>query len=193
MVVLEVIGGNFMKKQTVMILLLLSVLLNVILGISQLQSGSDSRIDYAFSELKGDPEEKLLEVINGANRTLKIAIYNIDNENIAEAIMNAKLRGVEVQVIVDQENAENDDTKEILSSFSNAGIPIKKNTHDKMHLKLTIADSETVVTGSYNYTEESTEENQELLVSIQTEKLAAEWDDLFNQLWESKDYQTWEN
>ena len=180
-----------MKKVALIIILTVSILLNITLVLSKLIEKEDRQIDYSFSNIKGNPEEQLVEVINEAKSTLKIAIYNLDNEEIAEAILDAKKRGVDVQLITDEDKAANNDTKDILADFTKEDIPMKVNTNNKMHLKLTIADGTTIVTGSFNYTDNSIEENQEVLLAIKSSNLAGEWEEVFTELWESSDYQTW--
>ena len=181
-----------MKKLTLSILLVVSILLNISLLFLYQQEPDDIKVDYSFSNVKGEPEKQLLEVINNAKDTLKIAIYNLDNEEIADAMVEAKKRGVEVQVITDEEKAANKDTKQLLTDFASKNIPIKINTQNKMHLKLTIADGKTIVTGSFNYTDNSIEENQEVLVSISSDNIAVKWEDIFDELWEGEEYQYWQ-
>jgi phosphatidylserine/phosphatidylglycerophosphate/cardiolipin synthase-like enzyme len=52
-----------------------------------------------------------------------------------------------------------------------------------MHLKVTIADSSTVTTGSYNYTNEATYDNDEVLVVIRDRDVARDWDNEFERMW----------
>jgi phosphatidylserine/phosphatidylglycerophosphate/cardiolipin synthase-like enzyme len=59
-----------------------------------------------------------------------------------------------------------------------------------MHLKVTIADDKTVTTGSYNYTDEATYDNDEVLVIINDQNIAQNWDNEFQSMWtDTTDYQ----
>jgi phosphatidylserine/phosphatidylglycerophosphate/cardiolipin synthase-like enzyme len=51
-----------------------------------------------------------------------------------------------------------------------------------MHLKMTVTD-DTVTTGSYNYTEEATKDNDEVLVIIKDSSTAKEWKTEFQNMW----------
>lgn len=149
---------------------------------------SETELSYAISEYQGSPEE---DVINNAKEELNIAIYNLDNENIVEAISAAAERGVSIKIIADGENTENKDSKKIIDELEALNIPVKINTDEKMHIKLTISDNETVVTGSFNYTKDSAEDNQEILLTVSDSKLTSAMNDTFNEMWDSGDLEEW--
>jgi phosphatidylserine/phosphatidylglycerophosphate/cardiolipin synthase-like enzyme len=56
-------------------------------------------------------------------------------------------------------------------------------------MKVTIADNSTVTTGSYNYTNEATYENDEVLVIIHDPTAAQDFSNEFQSMWsDSKNY-----
>ena len=152
---------------------------------------SDTEIASAFSNLVHNPKTLLLDAIKDANETLDIAIYNLQDEDIASAVLQAKKRGVSVRLITDAKKSKKKELAAILESFTNNGIMVKTNPSQKMHLKMTIVDKTLVTTGSFNYTEASAYENQEQLLTIRDEKLAREWTNNFTELWNSPHYETW--
>lgn len=152
---------------------------------------SNTVITSAFSNLVNDPKVLLLNAIKGANQTLDIAIYNLQDKDIAEAILQAKKRGVSVRLITDAKKAAKKERAAILKIFTENGIAVKTNRSQKMHLKMMIVDKTLVTTGSYNYTEASAYENQEQLLSIKNEGLAQEWTNSFTVLWNSPYYKSW--
>ncbi|MDF2647825.1 MAG: phospholipase family protein [Paenibacillus sp.] len=187
-------------RKSVCIFLISSIVANIILFkyIHKLKvartvsiENQHTMIDYSFSGLNGDPQILLIQVINGTISKLQIAIYNLDDEEIVNAIMKAKERGVSIQILTDEENADNKDTKVILTKFHKENIPIKINAKQKMHLKLTISDNKTAVVGSYNYTNQSAKENQELILAIHNGKLGTEWGNLFDEMWTSETNELW--
>jgi len=48
-------------------------------------------------------EQVIVDFIGGAQRTLDIAVQELDNEAIAQAILNARFRGVSVRMVVEQD------------------------------------------------------------------------------------------
>lgn len=146
---------------------------------------NNKQLSFSLSDIKGNPEEELLKVINNTKKELNIAIYNFDNEQISDALLNAKKRGVSIRIITDAKKAENNDSRVIFQKLKEHNIPIKINNEQKMHIKLSISDKKTVVTGSFNYTKKSAEENQEILLAINDIKMAKSMNKVFMELWES--------
>ena len=189
-------GGMILRKKIVTVFFIISLILNILLaGVivkgSIKEGAGDTKLSYAITGYKGNPEEDLINVINNTKKELNIAIYNLDNEDIVDAISEAAERGVTVRVIADGENTENEDSKEIFNELAKLNIPIKIDTNEKMHIKLTIADNQTVVTGSFNYTKDSAEDNQEVLLTVENSSLASSMNETFNELWNSSDLEDW--
>ena len=68
---------------------------------------SSSTIDYYFPRDGQAPKPALINVINSAKKNLDIAIYSFTDYDIADAVVNAKNRGVNVRIITDRECSEN--------------------------------------------------------------------------------------
>jgi phosphatidylserine/phosphatidylglycerophosphate/cardiolipin synthase-like enzyme len=169
------------------ILLIISLVVNLLLVGKIIIDSSETELSYAISGYQGSPEEELIEVINNTKEEINIAIYNLDNDNIVDAILAAVERDVSVKIIADGENTENKDSKEIFDELEALNIPVKVNTDEKVHIKLTISDNQTVATGSFNYTKDSAEDNQEVLLTVSDSELASSMNDTFNEMWASGD------
>ena len=52
-----------------------------------------------------------------------------------------------------------------------------------MHLKVSIIDDQTVTTGSYNYSEDASTRNDEVLVVLRDPTMAKAWEAEFNAMW----------
>jgi phosphatidylserine/phosphatidylglycerophosphate/cardiolipin synthase-like enzyme len=154
-------------------------------------AGNSTPVEYYFPRAGQDPVQPLINVINSANSSLDIAIYSLTKPDIVSAIAAAENRGVAVRIITDREQSGDKYQAKELLVLSNAGIPIKINSHQGlMHLKVTIADDKTVTTGSYNYTDEATYDNDEVLVIINDQNIAQNWDNEFQSMWtDTTDYQ----
>ena len=104
----------------------------------------------------GGIDEKLVAYINAATRTLDIAVYEFDLENVARAIAQAKARGVAVRMVTDSDtvNATRDNaTQTALKIVRDAGITIVPDERGAiMHHKFAVRDGEAVWTGSWNCT-----------------------------------------
>lgn len=150
-------------------------------------SGQQSDVSYYFSQEDRNLDMHLIDVINSSNKTLNIAIYSITKPNIVQAIVNAKKRGVDVKLITDREEANTRSEQTQLNIIKASNIPIKINTSTRyiMHLKVTIADSNVITSGSYNYTSNGTYGNDEVLIVISNHNTATDWTNEFNKMWSS--------
>ncbi|MFC5402351.1 phospholipase D-like domain-containing protein [Cohnella soli] len=148
-------------------------------------SGSgNAQIEYAFTQAGQHPEKMLDGVIDGAKKTLDISIYSLTEKSIVSAIVNAKKRGVVVRVISDKQEVEGKAQAAAMKKLVKAGIPIKINTFSGlMHEKVTVADGAVVTTGSFNYSAAASTKNDEVLVVIRDAKIAQDWTQEFEVMW----------
>ncbi|MEW4369549.1 phospholipase D-like domain-containing protein [Paenibacillus kandeliae] len=152
-------------------------------------TSTSTAIEYAFTSQGQDAEGMVVNAIKGATTSIDLAMYNLSRGKIIDALEEAKQRGVNVRIISDQSKASTADLQPLLD----AGIPIKINTFDgKMHEKLMLVDGKTALTGSFNYTKASSEENDEVIIAIHDQALVGKWVTVFDQMWnDTKRYADW--
>ena len=153
------------------------------------QPPATQSIDVAFSP---SPEAiRLIEnTISKAEASINVAAYSFTAENIADALIDAHRRGVDVRVLLDK--AQGKRHYRAIEEMQDAGIPIRINSHYAiMHDKYIIIDSKTVETGSFNFTASAERRNAENVIVIKNnKKLAHEYMDNWQQLWdEGEEYQ----
>lgn len=119
-----------------------------------------------FWTLHGSPpKQAVLTLLHHAERSLDVAIYDLNEPEIAGALEQAAARGVRVRMITDRRNLERSVEREIVRRLLAHQILVKQNDHDGlMHLKLIIADGRLVALGSYNFTITATNVNEEMFV-----------------------------
>ncbi len=126
--------------------------------------------------------DKLVKKIDSAKSSLYIAIYSFTLDDISDAVIRAKKRGVEVKVIYDSDqskNAASDDER-----LSNEGISVAyRNGSGYMHNKFTIIDMNIVATGSFNYSNNADTRNEENLLFLQSSGLAEAFKQNFDIIW----------
>lgn len=143
-----------------------------------------SEVSSYFSKDNGKPDQQLIKVISSSKSSLDIAIYSLTKQNIVDAIINAKERGVGVRLITDRAESKSKSESKQLQKLKDAGIPIKINTHKGlMHEKITIADKNIATTGSYNYTDAATKSNDEALVILHDSGTAKQFENEFERMW----------
>jgi len=139
--------------------------------------------DYAFAYLNN----LTVDAINASQKSVDIAMYSIFLNEMPEAILKAKDRGIKVRLIIDQFHVYPQISAQI-KQLVDAGIEIRtlRGTRDYgvMHNKIGIFDNKMVTTGSYNWTFSATFYNQENMLLTQhpiyTEGYIAYW----NWMWE---------
>ncbi|WP_310463480.1 phospholipase D family protein [Sphaerotilus sp.] len=109
----------------------------------------------------GDSCEKLLiESIHATRRSLRVQAYVFTSVPIAQAVKQAKERGIDVQVIVDKSQVGDKYTS--ATYLKNGGVPVVIDTKPAIaHNKVMIFDGRAVFTGSYNFTKSAETRNTE--------------------------------
>lgn len=124
-----------------------------------------------FFSPHGGCTDAIVDAISGAKRTVRVQAYSFTSWPIVEALIDAKQRRVDVQVILDKSNetarAAADD--ELLAAHIPTYIDAE---HAIAHNKIMIIDGTTVITGSFNFTNAAEERNAENLLLIQSSELA---------------------
>lgn len=133
------------------------------------------------------PEQVLVQLMNGATRTIDVAVYQLSQPSIIKAIIDAHKRGVAVRVLSDQTEYDSGTNVESFRALTKSGVPLKVQTHrGKMHLKVSIIDQEVVTTGSFNYTISAATRNDEVFLVIRDPAMALKWTERFEQMWSHK-------
>lgn len=102
--------------------------------------------------------------IQDADKFVYFAIYTFTRQDIADALLAAKHRGLDVRGIVDKSQSKSlDAQKSIVKDLQDAGIAIVMNDHNYiMHMKTVVTDKG-YVSGSYNWTAAATDNNDEII------------------------------
>lgn len=151
------------------------------------QGSSNITVQYYFPRAGQKPEPVLVNMIGSAKSSIDVAVYSFTDRDIADALIDAKKRGVAVRVISDRECSQERSQEKLLTSLKHTGIPVKVNSHaGLMHLKVTITDQAAVATGSFNYTYSAESENDEAFVVLNDKKAAGDFKNEFSCMWNDK-------
>ncbi|MGB0423053.1 MAG: phospholipase D-like domain-containing protein [Flavobacteriales bacterium] len=134
-----------------------------------------------------DMNDTIAAYILRAENTVDMAIYNINNSVLVDAINTAQSNGVQIRYIAQGTNAN------IGIGDFNAGIPLQYREDDNgsgMHNKFCIIDAEStenavVITGSTNWTTGNLTTDYNNAIFIQDESLAKAYTIEFNEMWGS--------
>lgn len=123
-----------------------------------------TRILYSLDAKHNDQE--IIALIDAAQTHIYFAIYEFTLIDVADALVAAKQRGVDVRGLVDSGEAASSYDAPVIAELKAAGIPVATEHHSDskgiMHIKAIVTDSAYAL-GSYNWTASATKENDELL------------------------------
>ncbi len=113
-----------------------------------------------------------------ARTSIDMQAYNFTEPQIAQALLDAKARGVNVRLISDKSGPhERDGKTEVLAM---AGIPVWIDYSPRIaHNKVMVIDNAEVLTGSFNWTVSADQHNAENLVIIESLQVAASYETNF--------------
>lgn len=140
----------------------------------------------------GGIDEKFVAFVNSANKTLDIAAYEFDLENVAQAMAQARARGVTIRMVTDSDtiNATRDEvTQKALKIVRDAAIPIVPDERAPiMHDKFAVRDGEEIWTGSWNLTVGDTYRLNNNAVRMRSPELARLYTQEFEQMFVQKKF-----
>lgn len=138
-------------------------------------------IEVAFSP-KGGITERIVTLIAESQKTIRIAAYSFTSKPIAEALVSAHKRGIDIKVVLDKSQKSEHYTA--ATFLRNMGIPTRINTRYKiMHNKYMIIDEQLVQTGSFNYTKAAEKGNAENILILRDTALAQIYLKNWSRLW----------
>jgi phosphatidylserine/phosphatidylglycerophosphate/cardiolipin synthase-like enzyme len=123
-------------------------------------------------ELAFTPEDRadkmITSAIKNARRQILVQAFSFTDEDIAHALIKAKKRVIDVQLVADAEQTEKT-LPNVVSEIADSGIPTYLDSrHQSAHNKIMVIDVGTaepaVITGSLNFTYAAQYKNAENLV-----------------------------
>ena len=136
---------------------------------------------------QGSIEGRLVEKINAAQKSIHIASFEFDLTPVAEALIAAKQRGVDVRWVTDDESglqADEDPDRGQFAMLRNAGIEVRSDDRSAlMHNKFWVFDGETAWTGSTNITESGVFQQNNNTIVIHSPQVAAIYEREFEEMW----------
>ena len=136
----------------------------------------------------GSIEEKLIGFINSAQTSIHIASFEFNLPRVTDALINAKLRGVDVRWVTDDENGLGIDAQPNRGQFtrlSQNGIEVKDDLGRSalMHNKFWIFDKQITWTGSTNITVNGIYKQNNNVVVIHSPEIALIFEREWEELW----------
>jgi phosphatidylserine/phosphatidylglycerophosphate/cardiolipin synthase-like enzyme len=125
---------------------------------------------------KGGCEAAIIRELKHARREILVQAYSFTADPLTFGLIEAKKRGVDVQILLDKSN-EVERYSDLHIFLENGLAPLIDAHHPIAHNKVMVIDRRTLITGSFNFTNQAENENAENLLVIrgQPELIQAYW------------------
>lgn len=133
---------------------------------------------------KGGCTEAIIAEIGKAKSQVLVLAYEFTSDGIGAAVIAAHTRGVQTVCVLDNQAAQAKSS--LAKKLAEAGIQVVLDSkHSIMHNKVILIDGETVITGSFNFTNNAELHNAENLLIIHNNRdLWKEYDKNFASHWD---------
>ncbi len=122
----------------------------------------------------GGCTDAVVREVRAARHSILVQAYSFTSTRIAQALVDAHRRGVDVKVLIDKEAAGEQNSQ--ADTLRDAGVPLSTDAlHAHAHNKVMILDDEVVITGSFNFTYQAEHFNAENLLVVRDRALAARY------------------
>ena len=130
-----------------------------------------AEIDVFFSP-HGGTQAAMIKHIDAAQAEIFVAAYSLTADPIANALLRAAKRGVQVHLLVDRRQPTAHHSQ--VPRLAKAGIPTRVDrVNHLMHQKLLLIDRRFTITGSYNFSANAENRNAEITLFVDDVDLAA--------------------
>ncbi len=145
----------------------------------------DQTVELWFLPDNKEGYRRISQLIKSAKKSVKVAMFTWTRPDLAEEVIAARERGVDVQVILDRHSASGA-SKKIVAMFEEANLPYRINRGPGLlHHKMLIVDDRVIEIGSANWTRAAFNSNDDNFIvvsplnNVQRKQLDKLWRRLF--------------
>ncbi len=139
------------------VLFLVTFLVSSVVNAANFQVNGPCEVHFSPD---GGAEKAIVKLIDGAHTKIHVLAYSFTSKPIANALIAAKQRGVDVNIVLDrsQPTARGGQMQTVMA----AGIPVWVDSkHAIAHNKVVLVDGDIFETGSFNFTYSAEHRNGE--------------------------------
>lgn len=147
-----------------------------LLGLPQSGQASPARpISFSLAGQQGElwflpsadqAVERLLQLIDSAQKTVRVAMFTWTHSELTRAVVRAHRRGVQVEAVIDRRQGQGAGA-ETVYLLKGAGIPVSLSRGDGLlHHKMLLVDEEVLVNGSANWTRSAFARNDDCFMIL---------------------------
>jgi phosphatidylserine/phosphatidylglycerophosphate/cardiolipin synthase-like enzyme len=139
----------------------------------------DSEVVENYFSPRDGVMSKLVALVRGARKSVHFLAFTYTNPNLAAAMIAQSRAGVQVQGVVENRGASQGALPGLFRN--NVAVQTDGNQYT-MHDKVIILDDQTVVTGSYNFTQTADKYNDDNVIVLHDPALASLYEEEFGRI-----------
>jgi phosphatidylserine/phosphatidylglycerophosphate/cardiolipin synthase-like enzyme len=134
-------------------------------------AGSNAEVLGVYFTPPGDVAAAIVKAIDASEHEVLVQAYGFTHNGMAQALVRAHQRGVEVRVLLDKKSESSN--RYVIAVLSHADIDVRHDgKHAIAHNKVMLIDRTIVITGSFNFTNSAATRNAENLLVLKSADLA---------------------
>ncbi|MCK5358944.1 MAG: hypothetical protein KAJ48_11160, partial [Elusimicrobiales bacterium] len=141
---------------------------------------------FAFSRTTSDISAYLVAAIDDASQTIEVALYGFTLTNVAEALVRAKDRGVNVRIVINQKHTfvrRSEEIQYLIDNNINLRTLRGVGSYGIMHNKIGIIDNRILSAGSFNWVVSANVANTENMIFTADTKTIRGYSRAFEWMW----------
>lgn len=125
---------------------------------------------------------QLVPLIESAQRSIRFMAFSFTHDDIGAAVLARAKAGVDVKGIFETRGSETEYSE--LPTLYCAGVPVRQDGNPRtFHHKVFVIDDQMVVTGSFNFSNNADDSNDENVVIVTNKDIAAQYLQEFDRRW----------
>ncbi|MBC7870837.1 MAG: phospholipase, partial [Chitinophagaceae bacterium] len=152
---------------------------------SQTNSGSfnqDGTPIQIYFAAENDVVGAMVNILESARTSIRFMTFSFTEADIANAMLARAAAGVNVQGIFETRGSQTEFSE--LRALFCGGLSVRQDGNSNtFHHKVLIVDNRIVITGSFNWSANATDSNDENLIIIEDADLAAQYIAEFDRMW----------
>jgi len=132
---------------------------------------------------KGGTSKELARLIKAAKKEIIVAVYAFSSKYLGQALSAALQRGVKIRILLDADNARKSYSIDEWLAGEEIEVRLIEIKRGSLHHKFMLIDGKLLITGSYNFTNESEFRNHEAAIFTNNKVLIQSFAVEFERLW----------
>ena len=132
---------------------------------------------------QGGTSKEIARLVKAAKKEIVVAVYAFSSKYLGQALSAALKRGVNIRVLLDADNARKAYSLDEWLAGEGFEVRLIEIKRGSLHHKFMLIDGKILITGSYNFTNESEFRNYEAAIFTNHKGLIQAFATEFKRLW----------